>query len=155
MLQLIPAQVSVPSGLDARYNGCMEGRPQSYNDLIAEVRREFGVALEIVNTGGGNEAMHGRLESGHWLVVTDAEDFLSGINERRERDAGGNPLGWFAGVYNNDGSDDVDRPASHDPDGCLDYVQCDNASLDELNSVVREVLGRLALQSSRPTGGAT
>ncbi|WBP93206.1 hypothetical protein O6072_18405 [Mycolicibacterium neoaurum] len=126
----------------------MESRLQSYDDLIAEVRQEFGVTLEIVNTGGGNEAMHGRLESGHWLVVTDAEDFLSGANERLERDAEGYPLGWFAGIYPNDTSNGSDWP---DSSGCLDSEQSDDARFDELKLVIQEVLGRIAIQAARRT----
>lgn len=137
------------------YTHCMESRPQSYEELIAQTRREFGVALEIVNTGGGFEAMHARLETGHWLVVTDAEDALSHIDDRLRADADGRPLGWFAGIYDNDTSAGSDWPASSRSDGCIDYVQRDEARFDELNEVIREVLGRLALQASRQTGGAT
>lgn len=125
----------------------MERRPRTYQDLAASVRQDFGVELEVVHVGGGNEVMHGRLETGHWLVVSDAEDFLSDIDQRLETDADGYPLGWFAGIYTNDDSDGVDRPASQAEGGCLAYVQRDGARLYELNDVIREVIGRLAIQS--------
>ncbi|MDG4668632.1 hypothetical protein [Mycobacterium sp. 236(2023)] len=102
-------------------------RPQTFSELIAAVSDEFGIFLEIVNTGGGSEVMHGRLESGHWLVVTDAEDFLADIDDQLSSDAEGYPLGWFVGVYENDGSDGFDRPASYAEGGCVTYVQRDEA----------------------------
>lgn len=146
LLQRVPASHSQSAGALARYNECMESRPQSYEQLIAQARHEFGVALEVVNTGGGFEAMHARLETGHWLVVTDAEDALSHIDDRLSADADGRPLGWFAGIYENDTSAGSDWPASSRSDGCIDYEQHDEAKFDELNEVIKELLGRIALR---------
>lgn len=118
--------------------------------MTASVRHEFGIVLDIVNTGGGSEVMHGRLESGHWLVVSDAEDFLTDIEGRLMADAAGVPLGWFVGVYDNDDSDGVDRPASSGNGGCVEYAQDDGARFHELNSVIRAVLGHVAMKRLGP-----
>ncbi|WP_396910288.1 hypothetical protein [Mycolicibacterium sp.] len=124
----------------------MERPLRTYDELLASVRGDIGIELEVVNTGGGNEVMQARLETGHWLVVSEADDFLSNIEDRLAADSDSYPLGWFAGIYANDDSDGVDQPAGQDEGGCLTYVQRDGARFDELNDVLREVLGQLALR---------
>lgn len=122
----------------------MDTRPETYQDLIDSVRRDLGVRLAIVGVGGGNEVMHARLETGQWLVVSEAEDFLSSIGDRLENDAQGTPLGWFAGVYLNDASGGVAHPASSVPAGCLAAVVREDALFHELGDVVSEVLAQFA-----------
>lgn len=122
----------------------MDARPATYQDLIDAVRRDIGVRLAIVGVGGGNDVMHARLETGHWLVVSEAEDFLSSIGDRLENDAQGIPLGWFAGIYLNDASGGVDQPASSVPAGCLAAVVREDALFHELGDVVTEVLAQFA-----------
>jgi len=116
-----------------------------YSELFARARDEIGVPLKIVGVGGGNDAIHGRLDSGHWLVITDADDFLSDAAARCESEQDGYPLGWFVGVYENDSASyGVDYPASHAEGGCLAYAQDDDATIGDLPRVIREALGELS-----------
>lgn len=76
------------------------------SSVLSEVRRRYGISVTEVHTGGGSFALEGRLESGHWLVITDPDCW--GLRDRaRWEDENGIGLGWSVGIYPH-GGDETD-----------------------------------------------
>lgn len=75
-----------------------------YEKLISELSTHFGVAFRMEHTGGNCWAIvSDRLESGHVIYVTDAQDTLTPESEREEyRQQWGYPPGFGVAVYEHD-----------------------------------------------------
>jgi len=95
---------------------------QRYTDVLDHLRAE-GLPAEFTQTGGMCAAIEARLEGGHTLLITDAEDSLAW--DRLEH------RGWGVGLY---------RPTSEYDDGPVAFAGCDDGSLPSLLPLVREVL---------------
>ena len=124
--------------------------PATYAELFDQIGHAYGLRLSIVNTGGGCYVAQGRLESGHWVVVTEADDFLSldvqdRFDDEREYET---TCGWYVGVYDNDSTDGPDQPA--DAEGCLTFTSATNARFSDLADVVGSVLRTLSAVTNRP-----
>ena len=123
----------------------------TYSELFDQIATAYGLRLSIVNTGGGCYVAQCRLESGHWLVVTEADDFLSlHVQDRFEREREDETTcGWFVGVYDNDTTDGSERPAG--ADGCLTSTSATDASFSDLADVVGGVLHTLRRLTGQPS----
>lgn len=112
----------------------------SYSELFDDLYRAYGLRLSIVNTGGGCYVAEGRLESGHWVVVTEADDFLSvRVQDRFDHEQEcETTCGWFVGIYENDATDGADRPAG--ANGCLTSTSVADAQFGDLTDVVGSAL---------------
>lgn len=112
----------------------------SYDALFAAVRGHCGLVLSVVNTGGGCYVAQVRLESGHWVVVAEADDFLSATAAERlayEREHQ-RSCGWYVGVYDNEPDGGTDAPAS--VEGCRHQVTAPDAEFDDLPQLISETL---------------
>lgn len=77
-----------------------------YSDLTAALTAEFGTPFYITSTGGGCMAVEAILENGY-LLITDAQDILSPMDERIEVQKSGVCYGYAVGIYRTtDSSDD-------------------------------------------------
>lgn len=70
----------------------------SYGEIINDLSNTFGAEFRIEHTGGGCMAIEAVFE-GCDLLITDADDVLSTMEERREALEAGTPLGYAVGVY--------------------------------------------------------
>lgn len=116
----------------------------SYDELFAAVRDRTGVQLALVNTGGGCYVARGRLETGQWLVVAEAEDFLFVDPRQRfayeaERET---QCGWYIGMFDNDTSEGADFPDSEN--GPLDSITDDQAHFGDLPAMIVAILRNVA-----------
>lgn len=125
-----------------------------YTGVLADVRREYGITLQLFNTGGGCMVFEGRLENGDFICVTEGDDFISphywrtdGVNGY-PGECDGNPWGWTVLVY---------RPDPDEPDyrGDMPYAGVFNtvAYLGDLTDVVGSALR--AAVGARRTGQET
>ncbi len=128
-----------------------------YEEILTAIKAEFGITLQLVNTGGGCYVFQSQLESGHWLVVTNAEDNVwHDADERARYEADedyGNPLGWCVMLYGDHQRADWEYAGVVGPcDGCgswcgnEDHVPThteEDAVLADLLSVLRRALPRL------------
>lgn len=73
-----------------------------YREIIAALTKEFGTPFCVYHTGGGCMALQATVENGY-LLITDAEDTLSPMDERIEAQASDVRFGYAVGIYNNDG----------------------------------------------------
>lgn len=71
--------------------------------ILGQVRDQYGITFTEAMTGGGCMALESRLESGHWIVATD--EMLLAFSERVQLEVGHAPLGWFVGIYPDNGDD--------------------------------------------------
>lgn len=69
-----------------------------YAPLVQELSNEFGTAFTVETTGGGCMAIMATLER-YGLIITDADDTLSSIQERDAARTEGHPRGYAVGVY--------------------------------------------------------
>lgn len=121
----------------------------TYSELFDNLHRAYGLRLNIVNTGGGCHVAQGRLESGHWVVVTEADDFLSvHVQDRFDYEQEcETTCGWFVGIYDNDATDGADRPAGDD--GCLTSTSVPDAQFCDLTNIVGSALQALTALKNR------
>ena len=94
------------------------------DEILADVKRRTGLSFSEVNTGGGCMALEARLESGHWIAVTD--DALASLTYRihfeSQTDEDGeriSPLGTYVGVYENDPETDSWMCSEEGPLTCV------------------------------------
>ncbi|SKK26007.1 MULTISPECIES: hypothetical protein [Mycobacteriaceae] len=118
----------------------MKHLPRTYIELIAAVWRDFGIDLAVRDAGDGCGVLRGRLETGHWVVISDCDGFLAEVEYVLDIEASGYSAGWFVGIYANDDSSGMDRPARHAEGGCIAYAQQDEARFHELKTVIQEAL---------------
>lgn len=105
------------------YEETMVWGADQYADVLAALG-EKGLPAPFTQTGGMCAAIEVQLETGHTLLVTDAEDSLGWA--RAEHD------GWGVGLY---------RPGEH-TDGALAYGQVDDCNIAALPVLVGEVMFR-------------
>lgn len=84
------------------YFAYLDRYEKGYRDLIAALTAEFGTPFRVYHTGGGCMALEATVENGY-LLVTDAEDTLSPMDERIEAQNQGVRFGYAVGIYSNDG----------------------------------------------------
>lgn len=107
-------------------------------DVLAEVRRRFGISFIEQSTGGGCMCLEARLESGHWLIATD--EGLCSYRERLDIEADSpRPMGWSIGIY----------PHSDEPymdwfgvDSIVDVIDTD-AYAEDLPDLIERALREL------------
>jgi len=118
-----------------------EGAPAAtYEALFVQVRNATGVALDIVNTGGGCHVARGRIETGQWIVVSEAEDFLSVDASQRFADeaARQTQCGWYVGAFANSTGEGIDLPDSDA--GHLASLTAPDAHFGDLPALIVQVL---------------
>jgi len=76
------------------------GRDDDYGDVVTALA-ELGLPAVLAGTGGGHAALQVTLETGEYLLISDAEDGLS-LDRGQQR-------GWGVGLYRR-GSDFDDGP---------------------------------------------
>lgn len=94
-----------------------------YRDVLTRLEEE-GLPASFTQTGGMCAAIEVQLETGHTLLVTDAEDTLSWA--RAEHD------GWSVGLY---------EPGERS-DGPIAFGQVPDSDLEALLPLVRDVMFR-------------
>lgn len=80
-----------------------------YSGMIDLVQQGVGISLELWDTGGGCTALQAFLESDITVVVTDSPYSTNGqeaqiTGERERRLLGEDTVGFFVGVYRDEGS---------------------------------------------------
>ncbi|MDP9431570.1 MAG: hypothetical protein M3P91_02290 [Actinomycetota bacterium] len=118
--------------------GIGQGRYQDVLDLLADA----GFGATFTQTGGMNAALEVLLDSGHILLITDAEDSLSWDRDEHR--------GWGVGLY---------PPDQANTDGeRLAFESTEQSEAEALLPLVHEVLSMFAAQQRRrpaPSGGGT
>jgi hypothetical protein len=82
--------------------GFFDRYEKGYREIIDALTTEFGTPFCVYHTGGGCMALEATVENGY-LLVTDAEDTLSPMNERIEAQNQGVCFGYAVGIYDHDG----------------------------------------------------
>lgn len=85
-----------------RYFAYLDRYEQGYREIIAALTTEFGTPFCVYHTGGGCMALEATVENGY-LLITDAEDTLSPMDERIEAQASDVRFGYAVGIYDKDG----------------------------------------------------
>lgn len=83
---------------DRRFWAYLDTYEVGYTPLVQDLSNEFGAPFAVQTTGGGCMAIMATLE-GYGLIITDAEDTLSPMQERETARADGHPRGYAVGVY--------------------------------------------------------
>lgn len=117
------------------YDTTMDIGKSRYQDVLDQLG-SAGLGATFTQTGGMNAALEVVLDSGHALLITDAEDSLSW--DRQEH------RGWGVGLY----------PPDHANEGgdCLAFDSTDDGSPAALLPLAQSVLDRY-VRSARPGGG--
>lgn len=105
------------------YDETMAWGAAQYADVLA-VLDEKGLPATFIQTGGMCAAIEVQLETGHTLLVTDAEDSLAWARAEHE--------GWGVGLYG---------PGKH-ADGPLAYGQIDDGGIASMLGLVGDVMFR-------------
>lgn len=122
------------------------------SDALAEVKARFGISLREVGTGGGCIAYEARLESGHWIVVTN--EALGSLEEQEGWEADNaeyygpdsTGMGVYVGFYNHL-SDELDWSGAD----CIHmHIEYDCA-VDAIPFAVDQALAEFANILRRPT----
>jgi len=104
------------------YEETMSWGASQYADVIARLETEGFPLAEFVQTGGMCAAIEVQLETGHTLLLTDADDTLSWARAEQ--------LGWGVGMY----------PPGEAPDGAISYAQDSSNDVDTLIRLMIHVL---------------
>lgn len=117
---------------------------QAVQSVITMLLQEFGLPAQLYNTGGGCMVYEARLSNGHFIRITEADDFISPHQWRtegyRDRISGelvcagenvGNPWGWTVLAYL-PAPDDPAYPADEPYAGVIDA----SAFFSDLSDVV-------------------
>ena len=105
------------------YDETMAWGAAQYRDVLDRLEEE-GLPATFTQTGGMCAAIKVQLETGHTLLITDAEDHLSWARVEHE--------GWWVGLY---------EPGEHS-DGPLAYGQVDGGDIAALLPLVGDVMFR-------------
>jgi hypothetical protein len=105
------------------YEETMRWGATQYADVLAALRAD-GLPATFIQTGGMCAAIEAQLETGHTLLITDAEDTLSWARAEH--------AGWGVGLY-------YER---EDNDGALAYGQVDNGETGALLDLITDVMYR-------------
>lgn len=81
-----------------RFWAYMDMYDVGYTKLVKKLSQEFGAVFYVETTGGGCMAIMATLE-GYGLMITDAEDTLSSMQQRKKARKQGRPHGYAVGVY--------------------------------------------------------
>ena len=107
------------------YLGALAAGQARYQDVLDRLAAA-GMPAVFTQTGGMCAALQVTLDSGHLLLVTDAEDTLAWDRAEHE--------GWRVGLF---------PPDQADTDGeCLAHASTPDGAPDALLPLVRSVLGR-------------
>jgi hypothetical protein len=105
------------------YQTTMRMGQSRYQDVL-DLLEEQGLGATFTQTGGMNAALEVLLDSGHTLLITDAEDSLSWDREEHR--------GWGVGLY---------PPDQANTDGeCLAFDSTEDGSPQALVPLVDRVL---------------
>lgn len=83
---------------DRRFWAYMDRYDEGYKKLVQKLAKEFGTTFYVETTGGGCMAIMAKVE-GYGLMITDASDILSTMDERKRARKTGSPCGYGVGVY--------------------------------------------------------
>lgn len=70
-----------------------------YGEVLRAVERRTGLAFEMFNSGGGVMIFEARLETGHYVWISDADAGVWPLPCRREMEAAGTAVGYHLAVY--------------------------------------------------------
>lgn len=74
-----------------------------YGVIADRVTRErFGFGVDYISTGGNCMVLCGRLDSGHFIVISEADDFAMDYEARIAAEDQGEAWGWYVGIYEPD-----------------------------------------------------
>jgi hypothetical protein len=105
------------------YDETMDEGSRQYADILAALA-EAGLAASFIQTGGMCAAIEIRLETGHTVLVTDADDTLAWTRAEH--------LGWGVGLY----------APGEDIEEALRYEQTDASDQAGLLALISRVLGQ-------------
>lgn len=105
------------------YEDTMAWGAEQYRDVLGRLEAE-GLPAHFTQTGGMCAALEVQLETGHTLLITDAEDALSWARVEHE--------GWGVGLYE----------PGEDSDGPLAFGAVADGGTEALLSLVGDVMFR-------------
>lgn len=70
-----------------------------FDTIVEAIDRQFGITLEIADTGGGYYVLEGTMNSGQWLWISDYDAGLLPLARRGELEAQGVRIGWRLQLY--------------------------------------------------------
>lgn len=91
-----------------------------YKTVIKKLTNEFGSQFSVWHTGGGCMAIEGSIGD-RLVMITDAGDTLSRMDERKKARKQGHPLGYGVGIY--------------------DWIPCDGRHWDSATQTLMESTG--------------
>lgn len=106
--------------------------------ITDDLKRRFGIAFQLVDTGGGCTVLEGRLESGDWLWISDLDAGLIAPDRRAALEARGTHIGWRLQVYPHSSAD-----GGPDINTVLASVAHATGTAADLPGLVDELLGGL------------
>lgn len=107
------------------YDDTMAWGAEQYRDVLTLLKKE-GLPAAFTQTGGMCAAIEVQLETGHTLLITDADDTLSWARAEH--------VGWGVGLY---------EPGEHF-DGPVAYGQTEASDTESLLRLAVEVMFRRA-----------
>lgn len=105
------------------YDDTMAWGAEQYRDVLTRLEAE-GLPATFTQTGGMCAAIEVQLETGHTLLITDAEDTLSWARAEHE--------GWGVGLYE----------PGEDSDGAMAFGQVPDGDVEALLGLVGDVMFR-------------
>ena len=105
------------------YDDTMAWGARQYRDVLERLRVK-GLPAVFTQTGGMNAAIEVQLETGHTLLITDADDSLAWARAEH--------LGWGVGLYG----------PGEGFDGRQVYGHVDDSTIEALLVLVADVLSR-------------
>lgn len=131
-----------------RRNGNNAASPDSrgHDGILDEIYHRFGIALELVVTGGRYMHFQSRLETGDWLWISDYAANITPLAERLALEAHDVRVGWHVAIYPTD-----TRTAAADPFVWLASVSHETATAGQLPDLVAAALRSLARHEQHHT----
>ena len=105
------------------YDETMAWGARQYADVL-DTLHEHGLPAEFTQTGGMCAALEVQLETGHTLLITDADDYLSWARAEH--------AGWAVGLFE----------AGERDDGPIAFGQVEGSDTATLVALVRDVMFR-------------
>lgn len=109
-----------------------------YHDLHATLATRFGITFARFNNGGGCHIWETRLETGHWLWVSDYDPWIIPRACRQAAEDNGHPVGWQINIYAHQPDTD-----SADTRTCLAGVHHATATAEQLPDLIEQTLRAL------------
>lgn len=109
-----------------------------FDSIVNTIARRFGLAMQLVDTGGGYTVLEGRLESDAWLWISDLDAGLTSLDRRAELENQGLHIGWRLQVYPHSPAD-----AGPDLNTVLSSVAHASGTVADLGDLIDQVLGGL------------